>query len=309
MDETDEQPEKDDYQPRYAPDRAGHSGISSVPNELVREREKDPRDKPRDRQAERSERGDRPLKAKDLLKNFKPDDEETQPPHHLLATTDENPIRSADRLTGVGRKRKSMQNNEEVGSLPGERSRYDSEAGDDNYSGLTPKAFQSNSFTTPELDQDPQDETEVFRQGSMKSATRVLNATKFIFNRETKSKSISQKTSRSANVKLTPGPANASIKKLLQNPPSKLLLSSTSTSTSATKNSDPGEPTFSKPLILNASTASDSRAPADQTQALSFRKPGREQLFSRSNKPSLPNVNPLNYGSAEERGGGSNRGD
>lgn len=307
VDDTQDNAEANEPSMRFAHERIGNSGISSVPNELVRDREKESWEKQRDRQPKRSER---PIKAKELLGVFNLEDEDTPKQNNFSANADDNVLRSADRLTGAGRKRKSMQNNEDFGSLTGERYRRDSDPNDDNnFNGLTPKAFQSNSFTTPELEsQDNQDDTEVLRQGSMKSATRMLNAAKFVFNRETKSKSISQKTSRSANVKLTPGPANASIKKLLQNPPSKLLLSSTSTSTSATKNSDSGEPTFSKPLTLNASNASESRQLTDQPQALSFRKPGREQLFSRVNKPSLPNVN-TNYGSGEDRGSGSNRGD
>lgn len=149
---------------------------------------------------------------------------------------------------------------------------------DEAFIAATPKTYQSNSFNTGEGEGGEGDDPE-YRQGSIKNTSRVLNAAKYVFTRDSKSRSSNQnqKSSRSANTKLSAGPAIASIKKMLQNPIPRPPVSSNNNSFTKSFEEAPSVKTLSF-----SGTGEPRSLLAEQHSA--FKKQSKEILFSRLGK-------------------------
>lgn len=143
---------------------------------------------------------------------------------------------------------------------------------------LTPKMYQSNSFNIADGDHPEGGDDPDHRQGSMKGGARTLNAAKFIFNRDrdAKSKSTHQKTSKSANSKVSAGPALASVKKFLQSSFTKPSLPNSGASPN--KTFDEGPTTKTLPF----SSPGDLRQSGEHWTV--FKKPVKDLVFNRSGR-------------------------
>lgn len=254
-----------------AKDRAS-PGTTSSPNERVATIERQPR-------------------SKDSSGIFKQGLDDEAP---LPSGESEERQRTAERANYLTKKKRVGRAGEAGLPFPGsERVQNDFDpSGAEGYASMTPKTHQSNSFNQPEAEADPGEESDLRAQGSMKGVSRVLNAAKFVF-RDAKSKSISQKTSRSANVKLTPGPASASVKKLLQG--SLLRAAPTTPSPPNTLTKSFEDPPGAKPPQPGSAREQSG------DQGLSFKKPGKDSLFSRVAKTASPGLS-FHYSSTDERG-------
>ena len=172
---------------------------------------------------------------------------------------------------------------------------------EEGFASSTPKTHQSNSFNAVDLDPaDPQDDGDYRGPGSIKNPSRVLNAAKYIFTRDTKSRSNNQKSSRSANTKLSAGPAIASIKKFLQNSTSKTPGSSNNSFTKSFEEapsvktlsfSGVGDSRDQRELreqreqreLREPREPREPRAPPSE-QISAFKKPSKDFLFTRGTK-------------------------
>lgn len=262
-------------------------GFVSAPNEKEADRDLDRERKDRDKPVEK------PPKSRELPKVWKQDAEDDSPsfrscdPDTVPKSTDRSlNVMSAlkESAAGSGSRRKPIKM---IDALMGMQAYASTDRGgiefdfaaDDRFVSATPKTFQSNSFNTPETDPaDNPDEADPRQQGSSRGGARVLNAAKYIFNRdrETKSRSNHQKTSRSANTKLGPGPAIASVKKFLQGSFSKPTPQVSSTT--AAKSFDDGPTVKTLPFA----SPGDLRQSGDQSGA--FKKPTKDLLFNRSGR-------------------------
>jgi len=169
------------------------------------------------------------------------------------------------------------------------------------YMSVPVSAYQSNSFNTTDLDHTDNPDDPDYRggQGSAKNTSRTLNAAKYVFTRDAKSRSNTNKSSRSANTKLSAGPAIASIKKFLQNSNTKTPNSSNNSFTKSFEEA-PSIKTLAFP------GGGDPRGPPSEQQA-AFKKPSKDFLFTRSGKAGGPFSG---YGgSPPEERGNSSRGD
>lgn len=148
---------------------------------------------------------------------------------------------------------------------------------EDVYATSSPHAYLSNSLNTTEIDPPDADDIDYRNPASIKNTSRILNAAKYVFTREAKSRSNNTKSSRSANTKLSSGPAIASIKKFLQ--------------TSTTKPSGSSNNSFTKSFeeapsvkTLSFSAVGDPR-PLTSEQQSAFKKPTKDFSFTRGIKP------------------------
>lgn len=153
---------------------------------------------------------------------------------------------------------------------------------EDAFISATPKTYQSNSFNAAEGEGGEGGEEDGYRQGSIKNTSRVLNAAKYVFTRDSKSRSSNQKSSRSANTKLSAGPAIASIKKMLQNPAPRPPVSSNNNSFTKSFEEAPSVKTLS---FMGSGGSGEPRSLLSEQQS-AFKKQAKEILFGRSGRAS-----------------------
>lgn len=258
-------------------------GTTSTPNERTREVE-------------------RPPKSKDSSRIFKQTIEEEPSPQDSFEV---EAARELDKPSAPPKRKRTFRTSDaNAYQSVNDRLQNDFDPSSDSLVSMTPKTYHSNSFNQPEAEANEAAEDTDFRaQGSMKGVSRVLNAARFVF-RDSKSKSISQKTSRSANVKLNPGPATASVKKLLQSSILKAGLAAPAPPNSVVKSFE-DVPTIKTPLL---SSAREERTPPTD-QSLSFKKPAKDSIFSRVGKSVGPGLGLAYHNPSPEDRGGTGRGE
>lgn len=257
-------------------------GLKSAPSER-----EDGGDRLRARERERGGQVEKPSRSRDLPRVWQVEREEG-PGAPRPFDGDALPPKSADRSYNAGGqgkdatvRRKPRAIDSLMNSAAPAMSKdpnHDLDQSSEDYMHSTPKMYQSNSFNIAEGEHLDTGDDQDHRQGSMKIGTRTLNAAKFIFNRERegKSKSNQQKASKSANSKLSSGPAIASVKKFLQSsftrpsPPVSVM--------SQSKTFDEGPSTKTLPFA----------SPADLRQSgehwAVFKKPAKDLVFNRSGR-------------------------